>query len=171
MQTAETSNSGNIYTVGHSNIELDEFIALLDGIEAVVDVRSTPFSKYAPQFGMHSIRARLRVAGIEYLYLADEYVGNMLGGQPRDDGCYENGKIVYERVMERSWYQEGITRLIGLAQRKSVAIMCSEEDPHKCHRHHLVAQTLLDRGVDVYHIRGDRSTEKAEKEAAQLTLL
>ncbi len=167
----ENSDPGNIHTVGHSNIELDEFIALLAGIEVVVDVRSTPFSKYAPQFGMHNIRAELRLAGIEYMYLADEDVGNILGGQPRDEGCYESGKIVYERVMERSWYHEGIERLIGLAQRKSVAIMCSEENPHKCHRHHLVAQTLLDRGVDVYHIRGDRSTEKAEKEAAQLTLL
>ncbi|MFU8795990.1 MAG: DUF488 family protein [Dehalococcoidia bacterium] len=171
METVKTSNPGNIYTVGHSNVELDEFIALLNGIEVVVDVRSTPFSKYAPQFGMHNIRAKLRVAGIEYLFLAVEGVGNILGGQPRDDGCYENGRIVYERVMERNWYQEGIARLVGLAQRKSVAIMCSEEDPHRCHRHHLVAQTLLDRGVAVYHIRGDKSTEKAEKEVAQLTLL
>ncbi len=171
MQRGETSNPDNIYTVGHSNIDLDEFIALLNGIEVVVDVRSTPFSKYAPQFSMHNIREKMRVAGIEYVCLADEDVGNVLGGRPRDDECYDDGKIVYQRVMERVWYQEGISRLIELGQRNSVAIMCSEEDPHRCHRHHLVAQTLLDRGVAVYHIRGDRSTEKAEKEAAQLSLL
>lgn len=159
-----------IYTVGHSNIELEGFLRLLDGVELVVDVRSTPFSKYAPQFGMHNIRAKLDAAGIEYIFMEDENIGNILGGQPRDDECYENGKIVYERVMERSWYQEGILRLVRLASRKNVAIMCSEEDPYKCHRHHLITQSLLNRGLTVFHIRGDRTLEKAEEETVQLTL-
>ena len=171
MQTDESPNRVSIYTVGHSNIELEEFVGLLGGVEVVVDLRSTPFSRHVPQFCMESIRVRLRAAGIVYIFMSDEGVGNILGGQPRDDECYENGKVVYERVMERNWYQEGIARLIGLASRKSVAIMCSEEDPYKCHRHHLVAQTLLDRGVTVSHIRGDGSTEEAEREAAQLSLL
>ena len=170
MQTKETPNQGSIYTVGHSNIELEGFVNLLSGIEAVVDVRSIPFSRYAPQFSMQNIKEKLEAAGIRYIFMADEDIGNVLGGKPRDEDCYENGKIVYEKVIKRSWYHEGISKLVELANKRKVAIMCSEEDPSKCHRHHLITQSLLEEGVTVFHIRGDGTVEKAEKETAQLTL-
>jgi len=170
MQTKETPNQGSIYTVGHSNTELGEFVNLLNGVEVVVDVRSIPFSRYSPQFNAHNIKEKLEAAGIQYIFMEDEDVGNVLGGKPRDEDCYENGKIVYEKVMNKSWYQEGISKLVELANRKKVVIMCSEEDPHKCHRHHLITQSLLEEGVTVFHIRGDRTVEKAEKEAVQPTL-
>jgi uncharacterized protein (DUF488 family) len=51
--------------------------------------------------------------------------------------------------------------------------MCSEEDPKKCHRHNLIAQTLMERGVTVWHIRGDGRLEEArpnQPEAQQLHL-
>jgi len=171
MQISEVPDQGVIYTVGHSNIPLESFLDLLSGIEVVVDVRSTPFSQYASQFNAHRIKGELGAAGIQYVFMEDEYMGNILGGKPRDDGCYENGKIVYERVMERSWYQDGISRLVELAGEKKTAIMCSEEDPHKCHRHHLISQSLLDEGLTVLHIRGDGTLQEAEKETVQLTLL
>ncbi len=44
--------------------------------------------------------------------------------------------------------------------------MCSEEDPHKCHRHHLIAQSLLKTGMVVFHMRVDGTLEKAEREAS-----
>ncbi|VUT28179.1 MAG: hypothetical protein SYNGOMJ08_00742 [Candidatus Syntrophoarchaeum sp. GoM_oil] len=149
-----------IYTIGHSNIELEDFLSLLDGIEVVVDVRSVPFSKYASQFNLKNIKSTLESIGIEYVFMEDEYVGNVLGGRPRDEDCYEDGKVVYENIMRKSWYKEGISALIELAENKKVAIMCSEEDPYRCHRHHLISQSLLGDGVSVFHIRGDGRTEK-----------
>jgi uncharacterized protein (DUF488 family) len=171
MQTRGAPYQDSIYTVGHSNIELQEFLNLLNGIEVVVDVRSIPFSRYAPQFNATNIKEKLKAAGIQYIFIEDEEVGNVLGGEPRDEACYEHGKVVYEKVMEKSWYQEGISKLVELAGKRKVAIMCSEEDPHKCHRHHLITQSLLEEGVTVFHLRGDRTIEKAEKEAVQPTLL
>lgn len=170
MQTREMPNQGSIYTVGHSNIELEEFLNLLNGVEVVVDVRSIPFSRYAPQFNVHNIKEKLQAAGIQYIFMEDEDVGNVLGGEPRNDDCYENGKIVYEKVIKKSWYQEGISKLVELAGKKKAAIMCSEEDPHRCHRHHLITQSLLEKGLTVFHIRGDGTVGKAEKEAVQPTL-
>ncbi|PIU55071.1 MAG: hypothetical protein COS88_05665 [Chloroflexi bacterium CG07_land_8_20_14_0_80_51_10] len=159
-----------IYTVGHSNIEFEELLNLLNGIEAVVDVRSVPFSKYAPHFSMDNLREKLKAVGIEYIFMEDKRVGNVLGGKPKDEDCYKNGETIYERIEGKPWYQKGIAALIELANEKRVAIMCSEEDPHKCHRHHLIAQSLLKAGLVVFHIRGDRTLEKAEREAVQLTL-
>jgi uncharacterized protein (DUF488 family) len=152
-----------IYTIGHSNIEFERFLELLNGIEVLVDVRSTPFSKYTPQFNMESIKNGVESVGIKYIFMEDEYVGNVLGGRPRDDECYENGKIVYDNVMKKGWYKVGISRLIELASKKRTAIMCSEEDPYKCHRHHLITQSLLDEGITVLHIRRDGSEEEAKK--------
>ena len=163
MTLKKALNQSTIYTVGHSNFEFEKFLSLLDGIEVLVDVRSIPFSKCAPQFNIKNIKRGLESVGINYMFTEDEYVGNVLGGRPRDDDCYENDKIVYENVMKKGWYQEAISALIELAEKKKVAILCSEEDPYKCHRHNLIAQSLLREGITVFHIRGDGSKDKVEK--------
>lgn len=49
---------GEVFTIGHSNHELGEFLGLLkrQGIEALVDVRSHPRSRYAPRFDAAALR-------------------------------------------------------------------------------------------------------------------
>ncbi len=111
-------NQGTIYTVGHSNIEFEKLLNLLNGIEAVVDVRSVPFSKYAPQFSRDNLREKLTDAGIEYIFMEDKHIGNILGGRPKDEDCYENGKVIYAKVEEKVWYQQGIASLVELASKK-----------------------------------------------------
>jgi uncharacterized protein (DUF488 family) len=106
--------------------------------------------------------------------LKNDSVGNIIGGRPKDRDCYENGEIVYERIRKKKWYKEGILTLIELAHKKKIAIMCSEEDPYKCHRHNLIAQSLLKGGVIVIHIRSEGIKEKIEqpdKITTQLTLI
>lgn len=174
MQPSESLNQTVIHTIGHSNHEFKNFLHLLNEIEILVDVRSYPSSKYVPQFNINILRKELENIGIKYAFMEDEYVGNILGGRPRDDECYENGEVVYERIMEKWWYKEGISTLIGFADKKRTAIMCSEEDPYECHRHNLIAQSLLKRGITIIHIRGDGSKEwleKPEKKLVQLTLV
>jgi len=173
MQQKTTSSHTTIYTVGHSNVEFEKFLGLLNGINVVVDVRSVPFSKYVPQFNIDSIKARLQDAEIEYVFMKDEHVGNVLGGRPKDDTCYNNGDVIYERVAGKEWYKKGISALVELANKKTVVVMCGEEDPHKCHRHHLITQSLLKEGITVIHIRGAGSQERVEKpdkKTIQLTL-
>jgi len=173
MQQRKTLNHTTIYTVGHSNVEFEKFLCLLNGINVLVDVRSVPFSKYVPQFNIDSIKARLQDVGIEYVFMKDKRVGNVLGGRPKDDTCYNNGDVIYERVVGKEWYKKGISTLVELASKKNVTVMCSEEDPYKCHRHHLIAQSLLKDGITVIHIRGNGSkerVEKIEKKTIQLTL-
>jgi len=173
IQQKKTSNHATIYTVGHSNVEFEKFLCLLNGINALVDVRSVPFSKYVPQFNINSIKVRLQDIGIEYVFMKDEHVGNVLGGRPKDDSCYNNGDVIYERVAGKEWYKKGISALVELANKKTVVVMCGEEDPHKCHRHHLITQSLLKEGINVIHIRGAGSQERVEKpdkKTIQLTL-
>ena len=164
-----------IYTIGHSNVQPHEIVELLrsSGIEAVLDVRSSPYSRHAPQFNREDLAEQLELSGIQY-----SYGGNHLGGRPKDASCYDphdEETVLYDEVEKKDWYLRGIEGLIQLASEKWTAVMCAEEDPSHCHRHLLIAQTLLDRDIEVQHIRHKDSetwTEQArktlEREAKQL---
>ena len=170
----EVKMSNNIvYTIGHGNLELPEFLRLLKkyDIEVLVDVRSVPLSKYVPQYNVKNIREELKKAGIEYVFLEDEHIGNLLGGRPKVEDCYDdNGQIIYSEVMQKAWYQEGLSRLIDIAKIRKTVIMCSEEDPNRCHRHRLITQTVLSNGMGVFHIRKNGIVEKAKNEKIQMAL-
>ena len=170
-----------IYTVGHSNLSEDGPVALLQDHEVamIVDVRSAPYSRFAPHFNHHALRTLLGRHEIDY-----HYAGNKLGGRPDDPACYKDGQVPeghadylnlvdYPAGAGQPWYQEGIARMLEEADGKRVATMCSEEDPHRCHRHHLIAQTLLELGTDVRHIRRTGKVEIArlrEPEPQQIAL-
>jgi hypothetical protein len=175
--TASSSATLTLYTIGHSNVPANKIVALLKqhGIQVLVDVRSSPYSKYVPQFNREIFQSVLEREGLDY-----KFAGEYLGGRPKDPACYKNRQIPnghadflhlvdYPAVMTMDWYQKGIQRLLEIATDKPTAIMCSEEDPARCHRQHLISQTLLARGVEVLHIRSDGRLQKAwllnEKEA------
>jgi uncharacterized protein (DUF488 family) len=168
-----------LYTIGHSNVSDDELIARLRNfeIEAVVDVRSVPYSQYTPQFNREPFERRLDQAGIEY-----RFAGEYLGGRPDNPQYYKrealpSGKVKYlqevnyEAYAEDAKYRRGIDGLLRIAARSRTAIMCSEEDPERCHRHHLITQlSLLPRGVEVLHIRGNGDLIPAVPAARQASL-
>lgn len=153
-------NAGNtIYTIGHSNHRWERFSDLLArrGIELLVDTRSRPVSKYAPFANARNLPGLLEDAGIGYYFM-----GDMLGGKPADPSMYDDkGKPDYRRMRALDDFQEGISRLVGMASRQRVAILCSEEDPTKCHRRLLIGPALEERGVKSLHIRGDGSLHGA----------
>jgi uncharacterized protein (DUF488 family) len=158
-----------LYTIGHSTLAMDDFLALLKEhyIQVLIDVRSQPYSRFNPQYNRESFQHAMAYANIEYVF-----AGEHLGGRPSDPTCYKDGvlpdgkanllKLVdYAEVMKRDWYLRGIQRLLEIAGKRQTVIMCSEEDPLRCHRHHLIAHTLLKQGVTVWHIRADGSLEEA----------
>ena len=177
-----------LYTIGHSNIPLDDFLALLrqHNIRVLVDVRSAPYSRYVPHFNKSHLETYLKERGVDY-----RFAGEVLGGRPKETDLYENSLIPdeeadpskflrsvrYKEVMKRDWYQKGIHRLLEIVaetaqQGGNVAIMCSEGDPHDCHRHHLIARSLVDpklRVVDsdshVHHILKDGNIEIVDESA------
>ena len=156
-----------ISTIGHSTHSIEQFIALLycNQINVVADVRSTPFSRYTPQFNREALKASLCSAEIGY-----EFLGRELGGRPSDSWCYVDGKVSYERLSQTELFQSGIEQLlvcINAGQR--VALMCSEGDPLACHRTVLIAQELEAGGLPVSHITSDGGCELHER--LMLTLL
>lgn len=133
-----------IYSIGHSNREIKEFISLLKkyGIEIVIDVRRFPTSKFE-EYKKENLSKVLKENGIKYLHL--EALGGYRGG--------------YEKWMESNEWKEAYEKLKKLAMKKTIAIMCAEKFPFRCHRRY-IAKRLVNENLQVVHIINDRVWEE-----------
>ena len=142
-----------LFTIGYGARSIDEFIAGLkaNGIEFLLDVRSSPYSKFKAEFSKEVLQRSLERARIRYLFM-----GDMLGGQPKDPACHTDGKVDYDKVRAQPFFQEGIARLRkAFEQQRPVALMCSEGRPEQCHRSKLIGEALAAAGIPVCHIDED----------------
>lgn len=150
------ATKSSILTVGHSNHEVQVLVNLLrkHGVTAVADIRSEPYSAATPQFNRENLKPQLRSEGFRYVYLGDQ-----LGAHPQDPACYKDGKVQYSRQAKTSLFKQGLQRVIAGAQKHTIALLCVEKDPLKCHRSVLIAGELEAQSVDVAHILADGSIE------------
>ena len=149
-----------IYTIGHSIHDWETFLGLLNmhGVDVVVDARSAPVSRRAAFANKRTMPALLKQEDLAYVYL-----GDALGGKPSDGDLYgEDGKPDYRKMRALESFQAGIDTVFELSERQTVALMCSEEDPSKCHRHLLIEPAMLQRGVGLMHIRRDGSVQHSD---------
>lgn len=166
-----------LYTIGHSNHPTSTLLGLLDqhAIRVLVDVRSTPHSQFNPQFNQGALKTAVEAHGLEY-----RYAGEFLGGRPKDPTLYKTSTqppnsdawaypdVDYDALMRSELYLRGIRRLLEIAATAPTAIMCSEGNPLECHRHHLIARSLVDPlvrvvqdSVTVMHINRDGTLTEA----------
>jgi uncharacterized protein (DUF488 family) len=148
--------SFDLFSVGHSNIAAERFLALLRdvGVDTIADVRSTPFSRRFPWFSGKALAATLTQHGMTYLAY-----GDTLGGRPRDAALYRDGVADYEAMARQPDFQTGLDRLLADAARTRVCLMCAEREPLDCHRCLLVARALVERGLTIGHILHDGTVE------------
>jgi uncharacterized protein (DUF488 family) len=149
---------GAIFTVGHSTLPIERFLALLKiyGIEQLVDIRTMPGSRHNPQFAGDALAGSLRAAGIEYAHMP------ALGGlrHARKDspnaGWRNKSFRGYADYMQSTAFAHAVEALIGMGRQKRTTIMCAEAVPWRCHRS-LVADALDIRGVPVIEILSETS--------------
>ena len=143
----------DIYTIGHSNHTWVTFSALLEqhGIQILVDVRSRPYSRWAAFANRTRLPELLASEKIDYVFM-----GDALGGKPAERALYGADDLPdYALIAESESYRQGLKLLIALAKDSTAAIMCSEEDPSKCHRHLLIGPSVAEMGIGALHIRKD----------------
>lgn len=151
-----------VYTIGHSTHPIDEFIRMLkaNDIERLIDVRTVPGSRHNPQFGEPELVMTMPDAGIDYQRLKE------LGGlrhtpvaEATINGAWRNKSFRdYADYMQTSEFAAGIDELIVLAMKQTVAIMCAEAVPWRCHRS-LIGDALLAHGLQVDDIMSPTSTK------------
>jgi uncharacterized protein (DUF488 family) len=131
-----------VWTIGHgagSFTDLEHRIVPHE-ISILVDVRSQPYSRHAPDFTKRDLEALSDEAGVGY-----RWMGATLGGKP------DQGPV----GPDRAGFDESIEELIELAESTPTVILCAELEPGACHRSTLIGAALDRRGVEVLHILGD----------------
>ncbi len=161
----QTCRVTTLYTIGHSNHPIEAFIGLLtsNGITAIADVRSRPYSRRHPQFNKERLAASLAEHHIAYVFLGKE-----LGARSDDTSCYEGGKLQYQRLAATTLFQSGIQRVLAGAEKYRVALMCAEKEPLNCHRTLLVSRALEQAGASIEHVLSDGSIEPQHRTMSRL---
>lgn len=158
-----------LYSVGHSTQSAEEFLQLIKpyGINCIIDVRSTPYSKYTPQFNEDRLSAFLKQHGIVYAPFGKHF------GARRSDCLNKVEKIKkgekttilqvdFEIGIKTNDFLEGVERIKkALSQGRTIAFMCSEADPLSCHRFSFISRYFYDNGYDVKHIMRDGETSNS----------
>jgi uncharacterized protein (DUF488 family) len=159
-----------LYTIGHSTAELPELIESLqrNGIDVLVDVRSKPRSRMQ-HFDFAPLQAAVEHAGIRYRFLGDR-----LGGMPRDPQIAERWKqgrldaVVVGHLRSTDEWHDGLGELTRLVRdATAVCIMCSEANPDECHRKAIaldMTEVLPDLTVEHLSIRKSAPSEVGVQE-------
>lgn len=144
-----------LFTIGHSNHSAEYLLRILKShsITAVCDVRSSPYSRYAPQFNRNSLEHYLANAGIHYVFM-----GEQLGGRSRNPNHHAQGRVQYDVVAASAEFKSGLDRLRNEITEETVVLMCTEKDPINCHRSILVSRYLRQE-VEILHILSDGTLE------------
>jgi uncharacterized protein (DUF488 family) len=141
-----------LLTLGHSNVTLETFEALLRPSRGLllVDVRRYPKSRY-PQFNQNALRDFIESRGAEYLWVP-QLGGYRQGINPQDYPNVPKALRGFAEYMEGKPFRVAVQSV--LAKGKSferVALLCSEGDPAHCHRS-LIADYLIKQGHPVKHL-------------------
>ncbi|MDD1720367.1 MAG: DUF488 domain-containing protein [Euryarchaeota archaeon] len=146
---------GVIYTIGHSNRSLDDFIATLSHyhISTVADVRSLPHSRANPHFNKEVLEYALPRSNVAY-----SWMGKELGGF-RPQTLTESPNTAWRVKGFRNYadyaltdeFSEAISQLSAVAAEQITVCMCAEVLWTRCHRR-IIADYLSLRGWEVMHI-------------------
>jgi len=149
-----------IFTIGHSTHPIEYFRELLVhyGVSCVVDVRSMPASRFNPQYNKKSLLVSLNQYGMDYIHLGDAFGARQIDPELLD----HDGRVDFEKIRRSEKFKNGIQNLWSLTDKgHTVALMCSESEPIRCHRFSMISIALTD--FEVRHILKDKSVVSQEK--------
>ena len=122
-----------IFTIGYEKRSIEDLIWILQarGVERVVDVRLTPFSRRAA-FSMKRLHSSLEAAGITYEHVRE------LGNPPEIREIYLAGDAETGHRRFREHLNNGasaaLDALAGTLDDQTTALLCLERDAYRCHR-------------------------------------
>ena len=154
-----------LFTIGYSPHTLESFLMALNKykINALADVRSSPYSQFKPEFNRPSLGSFLKTNKISYVFL-----GDLCGARVEDPSCYVNGKVNYSLVAKNSKFKEGINRIKKGMQSYTIALMCAEKDPITCHRTILICRNLDSPEINIKHILSNGKIEEHKESEHRL---
>lgn len=153
------------FTIGYGDYPIEMFLYYLHktGIDTIIDVRSSPYSKYNLYFNRDNLEKALIKNQIDY-----KFMGDKIGGRYSTPNLlFPDGTVNYQKVQSTQQFQEGLNNLLSVIAGKRIALMCAEKEPERCHRFALISRALQSKGIKVIHVRPEirlQENEDLEKE-------
>jgi uncharacterized protein (DUF488 family) len=146
----------DVYTLGFSNRTWDVTVAILESFQIgrLVDIRTLPGSRFAPQFNQEHLERALPAAGVEYIHMKKlGGLRKLKGEDPTNAGLTNAGFRAYADYMQTEEFRQVLDELIRLFQEKRTVYVCTEAVFWRCHRA-LVSDALTALGYKPGHIFG-----------------
>lgn len=135
--STRSEENADFFTLGYTGRKLEVIIEELKehGVQTLVDIRCNPVSMYRPELSKNNLDHILSRHGIIYVHIPEL-------GVPRDirAKAIESGT----RAVIWEWYDKVLESFLGGNLHfflngfdYPIALMCTEIDPHECHRHRL----------------------------------
>lgn len=153
MTRTKSWRGARLYTIGHSTRTFEELLDLLRAFEVtvLVDVRTIPRSRHNPQFNADALRVALPACGLGYVQVS-ELGGLRKARKDSPNGGFRNASFRgFADHMLTEGFEAGLEKLRAVVLEGTVALMCAEAVPFRCHRS-LIADALVARGAHVEHI-------------------
>ncbi len=132
---SRTPEDADFFTLGYSGRKTEEILDLLQryGVRTLLDVRRNPVSMYRPDLSKTNFKKLLAGREIKYAHAPELGVPRDIRAQAIETGSRD---VIWE------WYDAKVTTCLNLHTflnefEHPVALMCTEIDPHECHRHRL----------------------------------
>lgn len=134
-------SAAKIYLTGYEGENTDEFVEKLQGVRVslLIDVRERPFSR-KDGFSKNTLRTNLAKANIGYEHFGDLGSPRRTRNNLKENGDYLNFFKEYRRYVRKQ--TASISKIVEIAARETVCLMCFERNYTTCHRT-IIADEIL----------------------------
>ncbi len=135
--STRSEREADFFTLGYTGRKLETIIQELKAhdVQTLVDIRCNPVSMYRPELSKNNLDQILSGHGIIYIHLPELGVPRDIRAKAIETGTRE---VIWE------WYDTVLESFLGGNLHYflngfdyPIALMCTEIDPHECHRHRL----------------------------------
>jgi uncharacterized protein (DUF488 family) len=149
--STRSEESADFFTLGYTGRKLAMIIEALraHGVRTLVDIRRNAVSMYRPELSKKNLDQTLGLHGIIYMHVPELGIPRDIRAKAIESG---NRQVIwdwYDNVLE-SYFNGNLHSFLNGFE-YPVALMCTEIDPHECHRHRL-ALALEKMGVKGFDI-------------------
>lgn len=157
-----------IYTIGYTAFKIEDFILVLKkyNIDCIIDVRSSPFSRFYSDYNKLELMSRLKNEKILYYNFTNEF-----GARQTNRIYYHSeGYLDFNKFLNSDNFKSGVNKIKnGIKKGFVLCLMCAETDPITCHRSIMIGRGLKNNDIKVNHIL--KSGEFETQESIEMRLL
>jgi len=130
-------HDADFFTIGYTGRKIDEIVIALIAynVRTLVDIRHNPVSMYRPELSKNNLARLLLGRSIGYVHFPELGVPRDIRAKAIDTGTRDVIWEWYDKIVAS--FLSGNLHFFLNGFEHPVALMCTEIDPHECHRHRL----------------------------------